>query len=125
MSPKQARQLGDYLRQQRQQRGISTRGLAREVGVDMAQIVRLEKGDVSAPKVDTLAKIARALSLPLADVYGLAGYETTAELPSFTPYLRTKYRDLPDEAVAEMESFLDRLRAKHGLTGPTDREDEN
>jgi transcriptional regulator with XRE-family HTH domain len=98
--------------------------LAREVGVDMAQIVRLEKGDVATPKVETLARIAKTLGLPLADVYGLAGYETTAELPSFTPYLRTKYRELPDEAVAEMEAFLDRLRAKHGLTGPVDHEDE-
>src|SRR5580765_103483 len=113
-----------YIRVEREKRGLSVRSVARSVGTDMSRLVRLERGEVKVPRVDTLAKIARTLGLPLADLYGLAGYETTAELPSFTPYLRTKYRELPDDAVAEMEAFLARLQAKHGLSGPIDGEDE-
>lgn len=125
MSPEQAKQLGDYVRREREQRGVSARQLATQIYVDMAQVLRLEKGMVASPKADMLANISRVLELPLADLYGLAGYPTTAELPSFKPYLRTKYKDeLSDEAVGELEQFLERLRAKHGASGPADGEDE-
>ena len=46
------------------------------------------------------------------------------ELPSFRPYPRTKYRDLPPEAVAEIESVFDRLAREYRLEGPRDGEDE-
>jgi len=53
----------------------------------------------------------------------VAGYPVIEDLPSFTPYLRAKY-DLPDSAVSEMERFFARLAKKHGVQGPTGREDE-
>ena len=123
MNREQAQRLGAYLRSEREALSLSTRTVASAVGVDMAQIVRLEQGAVTVPKADVLAKIANLLDLPLADVLTMAGYPTTRELPSFTPYLRARY-DLPDTAVNEMEQFFTRLAAKHGVNGPVDREDE-
>lgn len=123
MDSAQAKRLGQYLRQERESQSISTRSLASAVGVDMAQIVRLEQGSVASPKAEMLARIAATLGLPVADVLTLAGYPTMTELPSFTPYLRARY-DLPDSAVAEMEQYFTRLAAKHGVEGPIDREDE-
>jgi transcriptional regulator with XRE-family HTH domain len=123
MDSEKAKQLGSYLRVQREAQGLSTRSLAAAVGVDMAQIVRLEQGSVASPKAEVLARIAATLSLPVADVLTLAGYPTTTELPSFTPYLRARY-DLPDSAVADMEAYFARLAAKHGVEGPIGREDE-
>jgi transcriptional regulator with XRE-family HTH domain len=123
MNATQAKQLGRYLRQKRESQSISTRSLASAVGVDMAQIVRLEQGSVASPKAEILARIAATLNVPVADVLTTAGYPTTADLPSFTPYLRARY-DLPDSAVVEMEQFFSRLAAKHGVEGPVGREDE-
>jgi transcriptional regulator with XRE-family HTH domain len=124
MDRDKAKELGEYLRQQREARGASARSVATVVGVDIAQIVRLEQGAVASPKADVLAAIAEYLELPLADVFGLAGYTLPKELPSFKPYLRAKYQELPDEAVDEMERFFARLAKKHGVTGPVGREDE-
>lgn len=123
MDSEQAKQLGSYLRREREAQSISTRFLANAIGIDMAQIVRLEQGAVASPKAEVLAGIAATLHLPVADVLTLAGYPTTTELPSFTPYLRARY-DLPDTAVTELESFFARLAAKHGVEGPIGREDE-
>lgn len=116
--------LGSYLRQQRQTKGWSTRQLAAEVGVDMAQIVRLEQGRVQSPKAELLAAIAEQLELPMADVFGLAGFAVPTELPSFRPYLRAKYRDLPTGAVAELERSFQAIAKKYGTNGPLDGEDE-
>jgi hypothetical protein len=60
----------------------------------------------------------------VADIFGLAGYTTPKQLPTFKPYLRAKYRALPDEAVEQMERFFVTLARKHGINGPVDGEDE-
>lgn len=44
----------------------------------------------------------------------MVGYEIPERLPSFSPYLRTKY-DLPPEAVAELERYFDMLRSYYGI----------
>lgn len=117
-------ELGAYLRRHRETRDLSTRALALAVGVDMAQIVRLENGRVLSPKADLLARIAEQLSLPLADVFGLAGYAASSELPSFRPYLRAKYHALPPEALSELEASFTEIARKYGTSGPQPGEDE-
>src|SRR5262245_57681731 len=82
MDSDKAKKLGEYLRQQREAKGVSARSVATVVGVDIAQIVRLEQGVVASPKADVLAAIVEYLNLPLADVFGLAGYTLPKELPS-------------------------------------------
>lgn len=117
-------ELGRYLRRHREACGISIRALAPKVGIDTAQIIRLEHGQVASPKADLLARIAEQLSLPLADVFGLAGYAAPTELPSFQPYLRAKYQDLPPDALAELEASFAEIAHKYGTTGPKPGEDE-
>ena len=90
----------------------------------MSQIVRLEQGRVQSPKAELLAAIAEQLELPLADIFGLAGFAVPAELPSFRPYLRAKYRGLPPGAVAELERSFEAIAKKYGTGGPRDSEDE-
>ena len=124
MDYQQGIELGAFLRHQREAKGLSTRDVAAVVGVDQAQIVRLEQGHVASPKADVLAGIADYLDLPLADVFGLAGYAAPKELPSFRPYLRAKYHNLPPNAVAELEQTFARIARKYGTTGPVDGEDE-
>jgi transcriptional regulator with XRE-family HTH domain len=89
-------------------------------------IIRIEQGVIAAPKPDKLSKIARALGLSLAEVYARADYTVPNDLPTLRPYLRAKYRDLPPEAVEQIEAYADRLARRHGvnLAGPSPGEDE-
>ncbi len=122
MTPEQARALGAFIRQRRVELGLSARELARRAGV--ADVIRIEQGILLNPRTDSLRAIAHGLDVPLNDLLAAADYVPAKELPTFTPYLRTKYKELPEQAVAEMEQFLQRLRHKHGTGGPVDGEDE-
>ena len=90
-------------------------------------VLRFEQGAFAAPAPDKLARLAAALGLTLADVYALADYAVPNDLPSFTPYLRTKYRDLPKDDIAAIERYAANLARKHGvnLSGPAPGEDES
>jgi transcriptional regulator with XRE-family HTH domain len=126
MDQEQAKQLGSWLRQQRQEAGLSTVQLAKQVGTTDGTITRIEQGAFTAPAPDKLARIAEALGLNLADVYAMAEYAVPADLPSFQPYLRRKYRDMPPEAVEDLDKAFQEIIDKHGYDpdGPHDGEDE-
>jgi transcriptional regulator with XRE-family HTH domain len=126
MNPEQAKVLGRRLRTRREQLGLSLRDLERLAGVDNGTIVRIEQGAFAAPRPDKLSRIADALGLSLADVFALAEYVVPRELPTFTPYLRSKYRNLPAPAVEELERSFKRIAKRHGLDpdGPAPGEDE-
>lgn len=91
-----------------------------------ATIVRIEQGAFAAPRPDKLSRIAEALGLSLADVFALADYAVPDDLPSFQPYLRSKYRDMPAGAVDDLNKAFQRIVRKHGYQpgGPRDGEDE-
>ena len=127
MDDKKAKRLGTFLRKSRQERNLSTHELSRISGLNQATIVRLEQGQFLSPDPDKLRAIAEALDLNLADVLTLADYPMPAELPSVGPYLRTKYRDLPGEAVDQLQAQIARVLKNHGIEpndGPTAGEDE-
>jgi transcriptional regulator with XRE-family HTH domain len=102
MTPKQASELGKLLRQGRERRGISTYGLAKQVGTIQSTIVRLEQGQFGAPRPDKLDRIAKALDLDRVEVFARAGYIMADELPSLEPYLAIKYPDLSERAISAL-----------------------
>lgn len=126
MNPKQAKELGRRLRARREELDLLLRDLERLSGVDNGTLARIEQGAFAAPRPDKLARIAEGLGLNLADVFALADYSVPSELPSFSPYLRTKYRDLPAPAVEELERSFARIAKRHGFNpaGPAPGEDE-
>lgn len=127
MDDKQAKSLGELLRQKREELGLTSRQLGEIAGLDGTTVLRFEEGAFAAPRPDKLARVAEALGLSLADVYALADYAVPADLPTFRPYLRTKYRGLPAEDVEKIEAYAARLARKHGieLAGPAPGEDES
>lgn len=120
-------QLAEVISNARKAKGLSTRAVAAEIGLDQSNIVRLENGAVTAPQPVVLEGLARVLDLDLADLYALAGYTKPTELPAFTPYLRSKFADLPTEAHDELERSFKRIAKKYGYSadGPTPGQDEN
>ncbi len=60
--------VGDRIRSERARRGLSVRGLAREVGVSPSLISQIETGR-SRPSVSTLYSITRALGISVEDVF--------------------------------------------------------
>jgi transcriptional regulator with XRE-family HTH domain len=119
--------LAEVISQARKAKGLSTRAVAAEIGIDQSNLVRLEAGNVATPKPAVLTEIARILDLDAADLYALAGYTMPSELPAFTPYLRSKFADLPPEARKELEQSFARIANKYGYdaNGPTAGEDEH
>jgi transcriptional regulator with XRE-family HTH domain len=121
----QALELAAVLRARREALGLPMRHLEAESGVNIATIVRLEKGTILTPQPETLKALARVLDLPVSDLFAIADWVGKGELPTFMPYLRAKYRDLPEGAACELEAFFEKLRRRHGLSGPEGHEDES
>jgi transcriptional regulator with XRE-family HTH domain len=127
MDDKQAQNLGKVLREKREAMGLSLRQLGKIVELPDVTVLRFEQGAYAAPAPDKLARVAAALGMSLADVFALADYAVPSDLPSFMPYLRTKYRGLPAEDAEAIERYAQKLAKKHGLSlsGPAPGEDES
>lgn len=124
---KDGRELAEVLSQARQAKGLSSRAVAAEVGINQSTLVRLESGEVATTKPSVLTELARVLDLDLADLYALTGYTRPTDLPAFTPYLRSKFAGLPEEARAELEQSFRHIADKYGYDadGPAAGEDEH
>jgi transcriptional regulator with XRE-family HTH domain len=83
-------------------------------GLHLSYWSKLEAGQYESPSPKHLQAIAKVLGVNFEDLYNLAGYEAPERLPSFTPYLRTKYQ-LPPEAVADLERYFELLRSHFGI----------
>ena len=116
MTPNQAQALARLLRSHREKAGISASELARRAGVDKGTVTRIELGQIPSPKADNLRAIAEAIGLSASDVFTAAGWVPAHELPTMRPYLRTKYRAMPAEAVAEIEAYADRVAREYGVS---------
>jgi transcriptional regulator with XRE-family HTH domain len=60
--------LGSRLREEREKRGVSVRGLAREVGISASMVSQIETGKAQ-PSVSTLYAITTALGVTVEDVF--------------------------------------------------------
>lgn len=118
--------LGNALKNRRTELELTIKEVARRSGVTDSNVLRIERGDIPQPRPETLKSLADVLGLELSDLFSLAGYVQPKTLPSLSPYLRSKYSDLPESAAKEMEASFARIAAKHGYdpSGPHDGEDE-
>ncbi len=125
MDDKQAKKLGALIKKRREAAGLSLRDLSDITDIDDGLISRYESGAVLKVTPERLGALSKALDIPLADLYRIAGFPTPP-LPSMRPYLRTKYGELPEEAQAQLETYFERLAKRHGvnLNGPAPGEDE-
>lgn len=118
--------LGQLLKQARDKAGLGTHELGKRAGVQNSTILRIEQGISANPRPDVLRALADALHLDLADVFTAAGYAQPSNYPSFSPYLRSRYADLPRAAQSELEASFGQIVEKYGYDpeGPNAGEDE-
>ncbi len=115
-------QLGALVRDRRQERELSLRQLVDlaaerlpdDVSFDQAYLHRLEKGLYRKPHPAILKALSDLLNIKLADLYALAEYPLAKGAPNVDVYLRTA-TDLPEEAVAKVEQYIERLRREYGV----------
>ena len=106
--------LGRTIQAARHAKGLTAYETANRTGVvHRATIQRIESGEISRPRPETLQKLAQVLDLKLDDLLSLAGYVQLSDLPGFEPYLRAKHGDLPDQAIAQLVGHFDLIAEKH------------
>jgi transcriptional regulator with XRE-family HTH domain len=126
-SKKPDNELGKTIKKQRIKLGLGIRELSRIAKIDDSTIVKYENGERSTnPNPKILEKLAKALQIPVADLYASAGYTHSKELPSPAIYFRTKYKHLPDEAHKELDKYIKDLHKRYpdAGKGPEPGEDE-
>jgi len=112
--------LIELLKQTREEKGLSIRRLAEIAGLHHSFLSKLEAGAYDSVSAETLMSLAEALPLSPADLFSLAGYRLPESLPSFGPYLRTRYgEELSDEDRSALTHLFEALKSDHG-----DRDDK-
>lgn len=126
MKPAQVKAIGAFLRSKREALGLSMRDLEAISGVGNSVIARFETGQFGRLDPDKLARLSRALGVPLNDVLAAGGITSGADLPRYGVYLRTRYQEIPEEEIAKIERYFARIAHRYGIDedGPVSREDE-
>jgi transcriptional regulator with XRE-family HTH domain len=73
--PHDLSELGRLIRQRRKEMGMTQQALAWYAGLTPANLSRLESGRCGVPRLQTLARCAKALHLDLGDLLRAAGFE--------------------------------------------------
>jgi transcriptional regulator with XRE-family HTH domain len=115
MTPQQTVQLINLLAAKRKETGLSVNEVARRAEVDVGTVWRIEQGRIPTPKAESLKAIGRVLNIPAIDLFAIVGWIPSGELPSFGPYLRAKYPQLPAEASEEIEAQFEAVSRRHGV----------
>ncbi len=109
--------LIELIKTTREERGLSLRKLADIAGLHHSFLSKLELGAYDSVSVESLMALAEALDLPPADLFSLAGYRLPESLPSFGPYLRTRYGEqLSDDDLSALTHMFEAMRSGHDET---------
>ena len=101
------RQLGEYIRLQRQMADLSLRGMADLTKVSNAYLSQIERG-LHQPSLRVLQAIAEALKIPADTLLAQAGVVpgTAEEAPEAQPGTEAAIRSDPDLTPEEREVLL-------------------
>jgi transcriptional regulator with XRE-family HTH domain len=100
--------MAEVAKEARVRARLSMRGLARRSGLSVAQISRIEAGEVERPVAETLVKLAKALDRDAQLFLVFAGHIRGARARQL---LRQAIEALPEPAKAEQADALEQLEA--------------
>lgn len=120
--------LGALLLAAREASGMTVRQASAESGVSIGLISLLEQGKSKTATIDRLIALSETYGIEPIDIVEAAGYNLTPALPTFTPYLRSRYGQLPPEAHQEIAAAFQCIAGKYGISedsrGPALGQDE-
>lgn len=105
-------QIGQQLKDRRDELGWSLRDLEERCGVNNALIHRIETGKVKDTSIEKLRALADALDLSLATLLMRA---EAIDVPPYQQYLRQLVPELPDETIQRLEAHMKRIARKAGV----------
>jgi transcriptional regulator with XRE-family HTH domain len=111
--------LARFLRDACAQRRLSWRAASLGAGLGATAVYGMIRG-VSVPEPDTLRKLAAFFDVSEQYLMELAGHLTPSQSDSpidIGRALRSRYRDLPPEAVREIEDFIAFIRQRYQREG--------
>ena len=103
--PYEMKKLGIYLKQLREEAGLSIRQVAQKSEMASSYLFKIEKGDTfSTLSIYTLLKLSKFYKIPIGALLKEVGLVSGDEydLPDFPQYLRAKYH-LSPQAIRDME----------------------
>lgn len=111
-----AKRLGDTMRSVRELKGKSLKAVAEPADISAAYLLKLEKGQVSAPSPHVLHRLAQQLEIQYLDLMRLAGYivpdSDGVRVGALAHALSSE--DLTDEEARAVAAFLRTLRDRPG-----------
>jgi transcriptional regulator with XRE-family HTH domain len=110
------RQFGTLIADRRLELGLRMQDVADRLASSKGNISAYESGQY-LPKANKMYALAKVLDLPYEDLLAVAGLTHPDSLPALAPYLRAKYRDLPDDALREADAFFAELQQRYGTGG--------
>lgn len=104
--------------------GISMRQAAEAAGMSKSLLRFWELDEIQNPDPTKIIRLARFLGLEPLHLCEIAGYNLSVTLPSLKPYLRSKYPELPADAVVEIAAITRKYGIDPTRQGPAPGEDE-
>lgn len=104
-NPPGIQKLGKYLKQLREELGLSMHAVARKVNLTPSYISKIESGTIlKSISVRALINFSQAYSIPITAILEEAGFleKSDDDLPGFATYLKIKYK-LPYQAIRDLE----------------------
>ena len=96
MDSDEARLFRERLRSLRDSRGLSQSQLEERIGKEANYITRVETGKIGTPPLDVLASIARALGVPMSDLFFFDGLDDNPDI------IRSKILEILKEADPQL-----------------------
>jgi transcriptional regulator with XRE-family HTH domain len=108
--------LGQFIKKVRDERKITQEELSESSGLARSYISRFEDDQFKTPSAMVLIKLAKGLGVSHETIFQIAGYTpkiAQTDLPAFDLYLRTKYPDLSEKAIEDIQIYKELITAKY------------
>lgn len=113
-TPAKIRLLGRYLKQLREELGLSMHDVAKKTDLTPGYISKIEAGDIfKSINVDSLIAFSKAYGIPITALLEEAGFlDKEDDLPQLSTYLKTKYK-LSPQVIRDIEIFKEFIEGYH------------
>lgn len=115
MKSAEQNRLGAFVRDARNQLGLSLRAVEQRTGISNAYLSQLESGKIKQPSPTILHELAEVLGVTYAEMMAHAGYPVpgkTRQTPASSGFL-ARFGKISTEEQDELARYLEFLRSKN------------